>query len=203
MVAAARLRPDRRVVVVEPTTFPTDGYVADGRRPHRSGWSCAGATRPTRRPRSTRTSPLLALTHVDFRTGAMFDMAAITAAAHDAGALVQWDLCHSTGAVPVDLDRRRRRPRGRLHLQVPQRRARLARVRLGRARGTRRVDQPITGWWATRGRSRWGRDYEPAPRHRADGVGTPPVLALSRARRRARVFDGGRHATCCASARSR
>ena len=48
---------------------------------------------------------VLMLTHVDFRTGAMFDMASVTRAAHDAGALTLWDLCHSVGAVVVDCER--------------------------------------------------------------------------------------------------
>jgi kynureninase len=102
MVAAARLRPDRRVLVLEPTTFPTDGYVAAGLA------DLMGLELRWCDPADPAASldddvALLALTHVDFRTGAMYDMAALTAAGHEAGALVQWDLCHSAGAVPVDL----------------------------------------------------------------------------------------------------
>jgi kynureninase len=102
MVAAARMRPDRRALVLEPTTFPTDGYVAAGLA------DLMGLELRWCDPADPAASldddvALLALTHVDFRTGAMYDMAALTAAGHEAGALVQWDLCHSAGAVPVDL----------------------------------------------------------------------------------------------------
>ena len=48
---------------------------------------------------------LISLSHVAYRSGALADMAAITTIAHEAGALMLWDLCHSVGAVPVELDR--------------------------------------------------------------------------------------------------
>ena len=102
LVAATRLRPGRRVVVMEPTTFPTDAYVAAGvaRAVDLELRWCDPAD-----PAASLDDDVavLALTHVDFRTGRMFDLAAMGRAAHDAGALMHWDLCHSTGAVPVHL----------------------------------------------------------------------------------------------------
>ena len=102
--AALGLRPERRVIVSQAGNFPTDLYIAEGL----VGLLGAG--------HSLRTEPeeeilaalgpdvaVLMLTHVDYRSGRMHDMAALTAAAHEAGALVLWDLAHSAGAVPVDL----------------------------------------------------------------------------------------------------
>ncbi|MGZ6884256.1 MAG: aminotransferase class V-fold PLP-dependent enzyme, partial [Nocardioidaceae bacterium] len=102
LVAACRLRPDRTVLVLEPTTFPTDAYVAAGVA-RTLGVELRWCDPADPAASLDEDVALLALTHVDFRTGAMYDMAALSAAAHEVGALVQWDLCHSTGAVPVDL----------------------------------------------------------------------------------------------------
>ena len=101
-VAAARLRADRRVLVVEPSTFPTDGYIMAGVA-ELMGLELRWCDPADPLAAVDDDVALLSLTHVDFRTGAMFDMAAITAEAQARGALVQWDLCHSAGAVPVDL----------------------------------------------------------------------------------------------------
>ena len=101
-VAAARMRPDRRVVVVEPSTFPTDGYIISGVA-DLMGLELRWCDPADPLAAVDEDVALLSLTHVDFRTGAMFDMATITAEAQARGALVQWDLCHSAGAVPVDL----------------------------------------------------------------------------------------------------
>jgi kynureninase len=104
LAGALRLRPGRRVVVSEDGNFPTDLYVAQGLG------SLLGSVELRTVPRAELTRALddhvavLMLTHVDFRTGEIHDMAGLTRAAHDAGALALWDLAHSAGALPVDLD---------------------------------------------------------------------------------------------------
>ncbi len=102
--AALALRPERRVILSERGNFPTDLYIAEGLaalldrghilrlvEPHEIAGAIDGNT------------AVVMLTHVNYHTGAMHDMAALTAAAHAAGALVLWDLAHSAGAVEVDL----------------------------------------------------------------------------------------------------
>ncbi len=94
--------PQRRVVVSERSNFPTDLYIAQ------SLCQQHGCTLKLVEPEEIAASinnelAVLMLTHVNYRTGAMHDMAAVTAAAHAAGALMLWDLCHSVGAVPVAL----------------------------------------------------------------------------------------------------
>jgi kynureninase len=105
MAAALRLRPERRVILSERSNFPTDLYIAEGlidllggRHELRlvDGAGIADAI--------DGDTALVSLTHVNYRTGAMHDLGGITARAHRAGALTLWDLAHSAGAVPVDLN---------------------------------------------------------------------------------------------------
>ena len=103
--------PGRATIVSERDNFPTDLYIAEGVVAQHGGdaaLALVDATPSEARDAAIRASlgpsvAVLMLTHVNYRTGAMHDMRALTKAAHDAGALVVWDLAHSAGAVPVDL----------------------------------------------------------------------------------------------------
>ncbi|WP_150242350.1 kynureninase [Nocardiopsis quinghaiensis] len=104
LVAALRMS-DRSVVLGEEGNFPTDLYVTEGaaalagatqRRVDPDGPGLAGAL-------AAGDVAVLLLSHVDYRSGILRDMPGITRLAHEHGALVIWDLCHSVGAVPVDL----------------------------------------------------------------------------------------------------
>ena len=189
LVAATRLRPGRRVVVMEPTTFPTDAYVAAGvaRAVDLELRWCDPAD-----PAASLDDDVavLALTHVDFRTGRMFDLAAMGRAAHDAGALMHWDLCHSTGAVPV-------------HLVDAD-----ADVAVGctykylnggpgspafswvHPRHQDAWDQPVTGWFGHARPFDMDRSFAPAEGIARMASGTPQVLALSALDAALDVFDG-------------
>ena len=102
--AALRLNPGRSKIVTEAGNFPTDLYVLEG-----LGAFCDAQISVDRVDRAhisqaiDDNTAVLVLTHIHYKSGAMFDMAAITAQAKKKGALVLWDLSHSAGAVPVDL----------------------------------------------------------------------------------------------------
>jgi kynureninase len=105
IAAAMRLRPDRSDIVSELGNFPTDLYMIEG-----TEWFSEGRHRLRGRPSADlvaaidENTALVVLSQVHYKTGAVWDMAAVTRAAHAVGALVLWDLSHSAGALAVDLN---------------------------------------------------------------------------------------------------
>jgi len=104
LAAALALNPERRVILSERENFPTDLYMAEGLagllgQGHALKLAAANEIAGA----LDGETAVLMLTHVNYRSGAMHDMEALTAAAHRAGALALWDLSHTVGAVPVDL----------------------------------------------------------------------------------------------------
>lgn len=108
---ALAARPDRREIIVDTDNFPTDRYILEGIAAETGTtlrWVTpepdAGVTPEQVAAVLGSNTALVVLSHVAYRSGFLADAPAITALAHEAGALVLWDLCHSVGAVPTQLD---------------------------------------------------------------------------------------------------
>ncbi|MGE8099142.1 kynureninase [Pseudomonas fluorescens] len=97
--------PTRRVIVSESSNFPTDLYIAEGLMDLlQQGYSLRLVDSPEELAQAIdQDTAVVMLTHVNYKTGYMHDMQAVTALIHKCGALAIWDLAHSAGAVPVDL----------------------------------------------------------------------------------------------------
>ena len=104
VAAALRLRPGRRVILSDLGNFPTDLYIAEGVLGLTGAHALKLVAPEEVAAEIDETVALVMLTEVDYATGRRHDMKAITAKAHAAGALMLWDLAHSAGAIPVDLD---------------------------------------------------------------------------------------------------
>ncbi|SDA38969.1 kynureninase [Mesorhizobium qingshengii] len=105
--AALGMRPDRSVIVAEGDSFPTDLYMAEGVASTRPGTvlRLEGVDAPTIEELIDERVAVILVNHVNYKSGQLRDMAALTRKAHQAGALIVWDLCHTAGALPVELDR--------------------------------------------------------------------------------------------------
>lgn len=104
LAAALELRPDRKVVLSDSGNFPTDLYMADGLlRSLGKGHELRIVAPEDVSGAIDETVAAVMLTHVDYGTGRMHDMADITRLTHEVGAISIWDLAHSAGALPVDL----------------------------------------------------------------------------------------------------
>ena len=175
---AAQDAPGRRTIVSERSNFPTDLYIAEALCRER------GCTLKLIEPHEVAASltpdvAVLMLTHVNYRTGAMHDMAALTAAAHAAGALVVWDLCHSAGAVPVDLSGAQADFAvgcGYKYLNGGPGAPAFVWVH---PRHVARCWQPLAGWWGHAQPFAFTPDYQPAMDITRYQCGTQPIVSLS------------------------
>ncbi len=188
IMAALAARPGRRAVVTEEINFPTDLYMLQG------AIKLAGADYRLERLRAAdgltipaaeviaalnSDTALVTLTHTAFKSGYVYDMAAITAAAHRAGALALWDLCHSAGAVPVDLNA--------CHVDLA---VGCTYKYLNGGPGApaflyvrrdlqEQLLSPIWGWFGQKGQFDMKPDYEPGPGLQRFLAGTPTLLSLA------------------------
>ncbi|MEV7278672.1 kynureninase [Streptomyces sp. NPDC093111] len=180
LLAAARLRPGRRLLLTDPDHFPTDQYIADSvgrllgldvrRVPAREAAAVLAA--------EGRDVAVAAYAPVDYRTGELHDMAALTAAAHAAGALVHWDLCHAAGALPVRLDAIGADFAvgcGYKYLSGGPGAPAFGYVA---HRHQAEFDHPLTGWHGHAEPFAMSGAYAPAPGITRARIGTPPLLSL-------------------------
>jgi kynureninase len=183
--AGVGARPGRDEVVIDRDNFPTDRFIIEGvaaecglsvrylGAPHDAGV----------RPRdvaavlSERTA-LVVLSHVAYRSGFLADMAAITRATHDAGALILWDLCHSVGAVPVELDACAVDLAAGCTYKYLNGGPGSPAFCYVATRLQEELRQPIWGWMGASDPFAMGPEYRPAQGIRKFISGTPPVLAM-------------------------
>ena len=183
--AAVAARPGRDEIAIDDDDFPTDRFLVES-----IARECGLTVRWIPVPRDggpepaqieelvTERTALLLLSHVSYRSGHLADVETLTRLAHDVGALVLWDVCHSVGSVPTELDR------WGVDLAVgctyqylnggPGAPA-FAYVRAGLQPELR---QPITGWMGAADPFAMGEHYEPAPGIRRVLSGTPSILGM-------------------------
>ncbi|AVP57331.1 kynureninase [Pulveribacter suum] len=183
LTAAARVAradaPQRTRVVSERSNFPTDLYIAQSVC-EQHGLQLA-LVEPDEIDAELQAGDvaILLLTHVNYRTGAMHDMAAVTARAHAHGALCVWDLCHSAGAVPVDLlgaDADYAVGCGYKYLNGGPGAPAFV---WAHPRLAGRFAQPLSGWFGHAAPFAFTPDYQPAPGIGRYLCGTQPILSLS------------------------
>lgn len=176
--AALALRPGRKVILSETGNFPTDVYMIEGLE--RQGLATRRLVPRTHiRAALDADVALLLLTHAHYKTGELHDMAALTRAAHDAGALVLWDLSHSTGALPVALNEVQADFAvgcGYKYLCGGPGAPAFGFVAERHLNG---LQQPLSGWFGHARPFAFSDDYEPAPGIERLLCGTSPVLGLA------------------------
>ena len=180
LAAALELRPGRRVVLSDDGNFPSDLHMAKGLmhslgRGHELRLVAPDAVAEA----LDESVAVLMLTEVDYRTGRLHDMAGLTRAAHAAGALTVWDLSHSAGALPIDLEASGADfAAGSTYKFLNGGPGAPAFIYVA-ARHIERVRPVLCGWLGHEDPFAFDLDYRPAPGIARMRIGTPTILGLA------------------------
>jgi kynureninase len=178
--AAVTMRPERSVLILEGSNFPTNNYIAEGVAAATGGRVSVKLCEKEEIEAAVDARTIaVAITHVHYKTGHLHDMTAITARAQSVGALAIWDLCHSAGAMPVDLNScnvdfavgctykyLNGGPGSPAFLYAAKRHQSEAR-------------QPVTGWWGHAAPFAFESGYRPQDDIRHFLIGTQPILSMA------------------------
>lgn len=190
VVAASRLAPEGRdEMLVDASTFPTDGYIATSAARMTGHRIVPVAPADVPGALGTRTAAVL-LNHADYRSGRLHDLPGLTAAVHAAGAIAVWDLCHTAGALPVGLDAHgvdlavgctykylNGGPGSPAYLYVAE-------------RHQAAFDSPLPGWTSHADPFAMTPGYAPADGAVRGRVGTPDILSMLALEASLDVWDG-------------
>lgn len=180
-----RTDPARREIVIDTDNFPTDRYLAEGIAAERGltlRWiepdADAGVTPDQLAAVVGERTALVVLCHVAYKSAFLADGAALTRISHDAGALVLWDLCHSAGAVPTELDAWDADLAVGCSYKYLNGGPGAPAFGYVAARLQGELSQPIQGWMGARDVFAMAPGYEPAAGIRRFLSGTPPILGM-------------------------
>ncbi|WP_411340522.1 kynureninase [Sphingopyxis sp. J-6] len=178
--AAVALRPDRSVLILEGSNFPTNNYIAEGVA------AAAGGRVKVRLCEKDEIAGAIddetiavAITHVHYKSGHVHDMAAITTRAHEAGALAIWDLCHSAGAMPVDLGGAGADFAVGCTYKYLNGGPGSPAFLFAAKRHQGRALQPVTGWWGHAAPFAFEPGYRPQHDIRQFLIGTQPIVSMA------------------------
>ncbi|UXU75905.1 MULTISPECIES: kynureninase [unclassified Paracoccus (in: a-proteobacteria)] len=190
--AAVGLRPDRRTIVAESESFPTDIYIAEGVLATVPGLRLRleGIDAPQIEDLLDGDVAAVLVNQVNYKTGELRDMAAVTRRIQDAGAIAIWDLCHSAGALPVELDAcGADMAVGCSYKYLNGGPGAPAFVYVAH-RHQAQASQPLSGWWGHARPFAFETRYEGSAGIRRFQCGTQPILSLRALKGALSVWDG-------------
>jgi len=178
--AAVALRPDRSALILEGSNFPTNNYIAEGVAAATGGRVTVHLCEKDEIAGAIDGDTIaVAITHVHYKTGHIHDMAAITERAHAAGALAIWDLCHSAGAMPVDLNGAGADFAVGCTYKYLNGGPGSPAFLFAAERHQGQALQPVTGWWGHAAPFAFEPGYRPQRDIRQFLIGTQPILSMA------------------------
>lgn len=190
ITAAVRMRPGRTKIISEKGNFPTDLYIMQGVVDLFPNLELIMVDQGGIKAALSDDVAVVVVTHVNYKSGRFHDMQGVTKAAHNVGALMLWDLCHSAGAMPIDLNAAKADLAVGCGYKYLNGGPGAPAFLFVASRHQGDIHPPLSGWMGHKNPFAFVTNYEPAEGIKRNLCGTPMVLGLAALEEGLKTFDG-------------